>query len=217
MSTDDKMKAYLKKYLSAEEYDALSLTARHSALPTFLLSMSNIKLSNNVLILIEQFLESLPIDEATQYVECTDIWGNTALLYGEVTFIKIILKYDTNIDARNWCGNNCLMRECSFTSGSPDIEKIKFLLDNGININAINFKNYSALMCYCATCESKGEDRETIESIIELLIFNGADVLIKSSTNMTAFDYITNKSLLSDKLSQLLHGLIRMNRTKRAS
>lgn len=132
--------------------------------------------------------------------------------------MQIIIKYVRNINVVDCHEDIILMNVCQF---EPDYhldraEIIKLLLFHKINVNAKNYSNKTALMCYCGEIVQYAENDESYEEILELLIFNGADVFAKSNENKTAYDYVKNKNLLSDRMSQLLQGNTRMNCTKRA-
>lgn len=115
------------------------------------------------------------------------------------------------------CGNNALACECIDALKAPrpfNLEKIARLLDCGINVNAKNHNDMTVLMCCCAWISSDG--CRNIEEMFELLVYCGADIHIKSIEDKTAFDYVVDKDTISERLSQLLQGNIRLNRTKSA-
>lgn len=150
-----------------------------------------------------------PFEEVCKYVAIINLVGNSALLLGDIDLLKVIIRYD-NVNVQNDWLNNALTRECLYVHvrGHPDIEKIKFLIDYGINVGALNRDNKSALMCCCDLFSLYQIDN--IEEILEVLICSGADVLIKSSEGKPAYDYLENKSLLSERLLQLLQGRTRI-------
>lgn len=220
MNTNDKLKEYLKEHLDTKSFKLVSQksTGNTSASTSTLLSMAHGQIPANVLILMKHFLESLPIEEAREYVSYADINGNSAFLLGDANLLKIIIKYVPNINVQNVWGNNALVREwvrVHALTFKPNVEKIKLLLDSGININAVNNSKNTALICFCRglpQCEFH------IEEILEILMRNGANPFIKSSEGKMAFDYVrpANKLAMSERSLQLLQGVIRANRTKRA-
>lgn len=208
MSTDYKFRAYLKEYLRVE-----SNTYSHG---TLLMAISSAELSDDILILIKQFLESLSIEEAREYVNMPDAYNYSILFFANVNMLKIIMKYISDVNVKNTWGNTALARECIVIKPQlKNIDKIKFLLDNGFDVNIVNCDNETALMHFCSSVSRfQSEDFQTI---LEQFIHCGADVQIKSIFGRTAFDHVKDASTLSERSSQLLRGLIRMNRTKKAT
>lgn len=130
-----------------------------------------------------------------------------------------IIKYIPNINITNNYNCDALSRACEASSirwlnlRQLNLAKIKFLLAHKINLNTSNDYGKSALMLCCERIGNEFDDDETLE----LLIHAGADVSARSYFNRTAYDHVTNKQLLSPRLAQLLQGVIRLNRTERAS
>lgn len=214
MSTDSKFIAFIKEHLDTQLYNRIMKNNHYCSFNTFLIVMSGEKLSENILDLIEQFLVDLPFEEASAYVNKINVFGN-ALIFCcvNVGLLERIIKYIPNINAITPHGHTALMCACARTgcSASLDLDIIKFFLDRGVNINATNKRNESALMCLC-----KDRYNENLEQAIELLIFNGADPHIVSKDGYVAYDYVGDKSALSERSQQLLRGAIKMNNTKRA-
>lgn len=206
MSIDCKLKECLKAHLCVESPIFTQ--------GTFLIAILRTKLSDEILILIEQFLESLSMECAQEYISRGDENGNSVLFLGHVSILTIVIKYVPNINIKNIWGNTALLRECC-VAYSPDVEKIKFLVDNGANVNVANASG-TVLRHFCFRISSIYLQFEDIQEILEILIHGGADVHDKSTTGKTAFDYVVNTSALSVRSSQLLQGLVRANRTKRA-
>lgn len=213
MDTNAKLQTFLAESLDAETFNKLCSSRKQILVGrlNFIMSISTTKLSSEILALIEKFLADLPFEEASTYISAPSGWMNDCviLMCENIDFMKIIIGYVWNINARNRYKNNALMREC-LLNPIPNIEKIKFLLEHKIDVNAVNIRSQTALM-YCCMNEV-----QNIEEILELLIFSGADVFMKSRKGKTAYDYVKHKTLLSERMSQLLQGTIRLNKTKKA-
>lgn len=209
MNTDDKFKEFMKGR-SAE----LCSTIKQWYDETFLMSIVTKGLSEDVLSSIEEFLSGLPFEEAVKYVSETNNVGDHLIFYcTNISFLKLIIKYVLDINVCDRESNNALIKACACFE--PNLESIKFFLDCGINVNAKNNMNMTALMHLCgrfSLCT-----KENVEQAIELLIFSGANLFIKSKWGDTAYDCIWDTHLLSERLSQLLQGTSKMNRTKRAT
>lgn len=235
MCTDNKFQNFLSEHLEEEIYDdVLKLYNDTDGMfyaPTMLTVISVTKLSANILTLIKQFLESLPIEEASEYVTKFDNYGQSALfICKDVNLLQIIIKYIPNINIRNAYNMNALI--CACASEMPlNLEKIKFLLDHKIDVNVQREDEMLApLACCCYAYRSYFKEnidntldaefhngaRKNIEEAIELLIFNGADIFAKSADGMTAYDIVKDINLLSERLAQLLQGIIKLNGTKKA-
>lgn len=209
MNTNEKFQEFIKANLTAEEYNYLKFKNRESKfIPLELVKHPS---SENVII-IEQFLESLPAEEASEYVTKYDDWGNL-FFHAHVDILRIIIKYIPNINVKDPSGWTALMVACHHEQIDELAKKVKFLLDCGANVNVRSTHDNTALM-WCAE-RLTSDNIEIIEQTLELLIFSGADVNIRS-TRGTAFDHILHKHLLSERLTQLLQGTIAVNRTKRA-
>lgn len=227
---DDNLRAHLQKHLSAETFESILNFQSWSTHPQFgstlLMCISTGPMLDDVVFLIKQFLDTLTNEDASKYINDIDYWENSVILTcADINMLQYIIKYVPNINVRNNNNYNALSRVCMMNAQapslkSPDLVIIKFLLEHGINVNdRTHDRNKTALMFCCAhigNC-SNLDDHKMIEEAIECLVHSGADIGIKSHIGNTAYDYVTNKQLLSPRLAQLLQGYIRMNRTKRAS
>lgn len=215
MDTDAQFRLFLKERLQMETYKELPKTRNFRESPLGLLgSLSTKKVSSDILIVIEEFLASLPFEEASEYVSGLNFFGNSILLICEdINLLKLLIKYVPDINASNEYGNNALMRQ--FLKQHPDLEKIQFLLESGIDVNATNSQNMTALMLCCGYVTKAVN--ENISEILEVLIFSGANVDIQSNCGKKAYCLVPDKTLLSERMSQLLQGTIRLNGTKRAA
>lgn len=104
MRTDYKFRMFLKEHLGMQEYAKLLSRCNNNAAAAsnFITAMSAIKLSDDVLILVEQFLSLLSPREVSTYVSEIDSAGNSIfLLCKNVDLMKIIIKYIRNINAYN--------------------------------------------------------------------------------------------------------------------
>lgn len=212
-STDWKFKELMREHCDAQLFDDLS--KYHDDVCSFLIAMAMVieKFSADTLKLIEEFLAALPFVQASKYVSEIDYDGNSLMFYCEdINLIECTIKYIHDIHICNHWKFSALMYACNTSSGSFNLNVIKFFLDCGININAKNDRNETALIYLC-----QDSTNENFEQAIELLIFNGADPFVIASGGLAAYDYVRNKSLLSERLQQLLQGYIRMNNTKRAT
>lgn len=226
MTTDDKLGAHLEEYLRVHEHTHAHLKkclkeyshigACSCSRATFLATISDIELSDEVLIVTEQFLDGLPFEEAQKYINKQDENNYSILFFAGVPMLKIIIKYVLDINVKNILGNTALVRVCAVMKSQPkeNIDTIKFLLDNGSNVNIATNNGGTALMyfCYQISCFQS----EDVEMILETFVCCGANVHLMDRNNRTAFDFVKDKSWLSMQSSQLLQGSIRMNRTKRA-
>lgn len=219
MNTDQKFKQFLEEHLDAVTFVALFEVALFEVANnyySFCLEMNlsiaaTKKLSDNVLCLVEQFFASLSTEEVSEWI-CE---GYTLItICADAKFLKYIIKYVSNINHKNCYSETTLEYECA-RSKSPNIEKIRILLENKIDVNAKSNRGTTALMSHCRHIE-RNNGNNTTEEIIELLIFAGADIFIKSNDNRQAYDYVINKALLSERSTQLLQSMIRLNSIKRA-
>lgn len=218
-ATDDRFKEFIKGYLDVKTYNKLLARCRCPALQfaTFLTSMTREELSENVFVAVDQFLASLPREEASCYVNKHNE-RHVHLLFRCLTtnMIKYVIKYVSDINVIDKCGNSILTHACTRTFGDSKISTMRLLLDRGIDVNIKNNINENALMQLCHHF-SAAHESENLEQAIELLIFSGVDPFIKSQYGNTAYDFVRDKTLLTPRSSQLLQGYIKMNNTKRAS
>lgn len=152
MITDNKLRAMLKYNLNVEKYDELmdNDDARWDSPVTFLISISTMQLSEDVLVLIKKFLKNLPKEEAIKYVNAGDQYNDYALLMcRDVGLMKIILKYVTNINVCDRSGYNALMETIERIDAPINLEMVELLLNNGINVNSLNVRDETALMLCC--------------------------------------------------------------------
>lgn len=213
MDTDSAFIKFIEEHLDEHLYDKLIKRYDGNYKISFLASMSTSPdcLPENISILVEEFLATLPFEIASAYVSTGDPNGSSLIFYcANIAFIKSVIRYVPDVGAYNIYGNTALMYACE--CGRPNLDIIEFFLDCGANVNAVSKAGRTALMWACDYCTS-----ENIESVTELLIFSGADPLIKSNNGYIAYDYVQNKSLLSERTAQLLQGCIKMNNTKRAA
>lgn len=231
MSTNEQFKTFLKERLTTESFNnlnmsdvtftyappSLSFVRKSSAL----LSMMHKKLSDDILILIAEFFDSIPFDKATKYVNMQNGLRCSILFCEDSNLLKIMIKYVADINARDYERNNALIHTCSNLRNSSslraNLEIVKLLLSNGINVNNTNLHNYSALIYCCQAIVNPLAIDENIEEIIELLIFNGANPFVETEWGSTAYDCVRNSHLLPERLSGLLKGTIKINNTKRAT
>lgn len=153
-NTDNKLKSMLEHYLDAEKYNEILNIDHAHWYPrlTLLISISTVQSSEDVLILVQKFLEDLPKDEAVEYVNKKDQYGECALLECEdVEMMKIILKYVTNINTSDHGGHNALMMTFRRISAPINLEMIKVLIDGGIDVNSSSVSGGTALMLCCTT------------------------------------------------------------------
>lgn len=231
MNTNDKLLNYLNSHSEIKPTVDQYLCSES----TLLAKISTATLPLNVLTLIDNFLKSLSFEEASIYVNSSNNYydckedgylnnyhnhdrGEPLILICEdVNLMKIIIKYVNNINVVDDYGYNKLSRVWLSTD-EPNFEMIQLLLDHKIDVNAINLNDRTLLMDCCEEYDGGklALANENKDTMIELLMFNGADPLIKSSTNMMAYDYVNNKRQLSERLKALLQGMIKMNNTKRA-
>lgn len=219
MTIDDDLKDYLEEHLQPTEYQNLLMMCCENdpylvSGGTFLMILSTKQLSSNILASIKQFLENLSTEVAEYIAECDDLDNSVIHVWKSVHFAQIIIEYVHNINALNRLEENALVNACA--TQPFDLELINLLLDHKINVNAQDNTCKTALMYCCITIEYDNHVEANFEDAVELLIFNGADVHITDFKNETAYDYVSNKQTLSEKMSQLLQGTIKMNRTKAA-
>lgn len=220
---DNEFRTYLSEHLETSVHDELLQIKYCNCLPslappvTFLMKISNGNLSSDILALIQQFLDTLSHECTCEYVMKADNEGNSIIFVCEnMDLLKVVVRYVPNINVQNVYGNNALMRSCVIRSESINLNKIKFLLDCEIDADAKNKNGATALMHCCHWINNYSGTVKDIEEIIELLIFNGANPLIKYCDQKIAYENIINKQLLSVRVVQLLQGEIKTNRTKRA-
>lgn len=214
MSTDDKLKIFLEENLGIETYEILLQMNERFYPKINALSLVAMLVTNRhdnvtgrrISTLIKQFLESLSIEEAVECINEIDDCDESILFYSrDIELLNI----------RNEMGATALIDLCSRSViESSDLNIISILLEHKIDINAQNHNGVTALMYCCRNIEHYTQEK--IEAI-ELLIYYGADVQIVSNTKQLAYDYVSNKNLLPERLVQLLQGTRTLNRTKRAT
>lgn len=227
---DNKFKCFMQERLDKKIYDVLIREHNSTAYETqkdvtFLTTIAVTKSGSrdSMLNLVEQFLGDLPMEEAQAYVGDTGTLGYPVIwMCCDMKMLEIIIKYvvDVNVcddEETNVLGHmyRHLGELCWPGYGLKCLEKTKFFLDRGVNVNASDEYGMTPLMLLCARyahCSSK----EHIDEILELLIFSGADVEAKSLCG-TAYDCVQNCDLLSNRMSALLLGTIKMNCPKNAN
>lgn len=217
---DCKFKEFMREHLDKRLFDKLSELyiselSRQAYNATFLSCISVGFLHEDILALIDQFLANLSFECASKYVCAHNIYSCSLIFYcANVDLIKRIIKYIPDINVRNYYGSSALMYACNNGTRPLDLDIVQFFLDHGANVNAQNCGSETALMWLCM--KIKCSINENVEQAIELLIFSGADPFMKSEHGYTAYDYVSDKSLLSERSLLLLQGNIKMNNTKRA-
>lgn len=188
---------------------------------TLLMLMSHLvdAIPDNVLLLIEEFFESLPIEETLRYINEVNENGHSIIFKCKnMKLMNILMKYINNIMDYDKHSYNMLMYACNGKQKSLD--KINLLLDCGTNINATDSNNRTALLICCASFSpfygNDDDARKNVVDVIELLIHRGADVSVKSINGRTAFDCLPDKHKFDPQLLALLRGTTRINRTKKA-
>lgn len=222
---DDKLGCFLYNRLGTKAYVSLLKLCDHKLAGycggTLLMAMSTsvFVVSDNLLLLIEEFFESLSTEEAARYLAETNQYEQSIIFVcTNMKLLSVIIKYIISYDQN---GFNALMIEC--TRATISLERINFFLDHGMNINAKTLgDNYTALILCCAHFkppnyfELLNDDHKNVEDAIKLLIFRGADTSITTKDNKTAFDHLRSKHIFSPQLLELLEGITRINRTKKA-
>lgn len=164
VTTDDKFKNFLVNNLGEEIFEQLSQRNDKFSGVTFLVSISTKKLSPNILILIEQFLNNVSFEEASTYVNSLSAYhiedyfaeGIPSLsICSDAKLMRIIIKYVNNINYHDAFGYNALMNACLTVDSQSDLEKIKLLLEYKIDANATTFHNWTALMFFCASMHTR--------------------------------------------------------------
>lgn len=210
----------LKAYVSLLESCDQDMLDYCSGTLLMSLSISTDAIPDDILLLIEEFFENLPIEKTLKYINKAKLgWGGRSITYvcNNMKLMNIIMKYVNIVTDHDQSNYNVLMYACR--NEQKSLEKINLLLDCGININAQTSENWTALMFCCASLNVQNATNDTyknMEDVIELLIFRGADVLIKSNIGKTAFDYLKDKQNFSPQLLSMLEGTTRINRTKKA-
>lgn len=213
-TTDNKFKDFLRTRLDAITLDELfePYTGIHWCASLNLETMATKKLSEHTVAVIKEFCSSLSVEEVQKWM---DDFYNLMLFCADAKFLEIIIEYAPCINITNWLSYNVLMCECAVNFESLCVDKIKLFLKYKIDINAKNCFGETALILYCQSI-SDDADINDIEEILELLIFSGADTFAKSNCDKSAYDYVSNKALLTCRLTQLLQGKSRSNNIKRA-
>lgn len=145
--------------------------------------------------------------------------------------MRTIIKYVPDIITCTCDGRSALMYSCYSTSTS--IEKINFLLDHGIDVNAGDNDNNTVLMSLkilhiysfnLSCCESArlwSENNESackhFEDAIELLIFRGVNISIKTIYDDAALNYVRVRDRFTLKSLGLLEDTIKISSAKRAT
>lgn len=206
MNTDDKFIMFLKERF---DHGILEKSMRGRFTPfsvsnigrTFLMLIYEVNSSHYVSTLLDQFLATLSAECASEYVNIINVRNDLILFRRHINLMKVAIKYGANIHIKDQWGNGALM--CAF-SRMPEhirVNKIKLLLDMGINVNTTNVTGHTFLMYCCDKIHR--ESYENIIEAVELLILNGATTDGKSNENKTALDHVRNKRL-AKIMSQLL-------------
>jgi ankyrin repeat protein len=105
-----------------------------------------------------------------------------AALNGNVDRIRELLASGVDINSKNAVGSTALYGAARRSNDTSSLETVKFLIDNGVNVNAKN--NYTALM-------AASENSNTISSLdtVKLLLDAGADVNAKSDKGVSVLGF----------------------------
>lgn len=211
---DTNLKKYLSNNLGPTYYQELLLYS-YISVPSVLATISLRKLPSNVLHLIKEFLKNLSPKEMSEYINRTTICGSNILFFcKDVELMKDIIEHVRDINSRNVADCNALMAFCNY----DDVEIIELLLDKGINIDAQDIYGYTLLMRYCdGYSPTNTFSNDNFESIVELLVYRDANLLIKSPRGQQAWELVRDPILVSEELLQLLRGEISIGRTKSAA
>jgi len=130
-----------------------------------------------------------------QAVNQKDQMGNypicIAAYYDNTEILQELINYGANIHQQNKMNNTALI-----IAAAKGFEKhVQLLINNGADPNDIGYQGFSALMYACAAPEPINFN------VIEILIFNGADVNYINNENNTALDLATNEEII-DYLKQ---------------
>lgn len=222
--SNDALGHFLCRRLGTEAYISLLKSCyvenKHFSMIGLLKSMSSNIISDDILSLIEEFFEILPIEKTLAYINKNDyIVLPILFICMNMKLMNIIIKYISDVTICDRHGYNALMHACANAPSNLaqiSLEKINLLLDRGIDINVKDDNNRTALI-YCCIFACRRADTQNVADAIELLIFRGADVSIRSKDNKKAFDWLDNKHKFNPQLLALLEGVTRINRTKRAT
>jgi len=121
-----------------------------------------------------------------QAVNKKDQMGNypicIAAYYDNTEILEELIRYGANINQGDKMNNTAII-----ISAAKGFEKhVQLLINNGADPNDVGYQEYSALMYACAAPEPVNL------RVIEILIFNGADINYINADNKTALDLATN-------------------------
>ncbi len=90
-------------------------------------------------------------------------------------------------------GMNALHFLCEYYRGEHLMEIGKILLDNGVNINALDHQGWNAIICLCNNHKSS----ETVE-MLKFLIESGSDARVKDTWGQTGLHYLCSPCRLKE-------------------
>lgn len=199
------MDQQFKEYMQSHLRSASSFEGCRSS--TALKNILSEDLSFHEISMIEQFLDSLPLHVASQYVNSANHDGETLAHSCEnVHALECLLKYRCDINARNNYGQTPLMYACI----TGNVEKITWLINCAANVNVGDYENKTALMYLCVMIRSAyipgGESVCIIHNLIDTFVLKGANVMEKCNGEKMALDYVTDAQFLSKHTLALLVG-----------
>lgn len=109
-----------------------------------------------------------------------------AFLYGNMDNIETLLKYNADIQAKSYSGKTCL--HCAAMRKDDDAVFVRFLLENGADINALDAEGNTPLHYAFALGN---------EEIVKLLIEKGADVRIRNKQDKLYSDKDVSEFMLN--------------------
>jgi len=105
--------------------------------------------------------------------------------FGEV-FFNLAKKYPELVTRKYDLGNTLLMSAVAGTN----IEIVKYLIEQGIDINAQNERGTTALIYCCSGAPSR---KNKMYEVIRFLLEKGADPSIRNNEGKSAYDYASQR------------------------
>lgn len=220
MNANTDLKNYLKNNLNPTCYALMQHLHNEAGRISALAEISINKLPDNVLCLVIAFLKNLSREEISEYVNRTNNEGKNIFFFcRDIGLLKFIIEYVHDINARCNNGSTALITICDRFIKPDDVEIIELLLNNDADVNARCAHGWTPLINCCS--ESSPSSRcpnDNFENVVELLISRGACVFLKAQgSEMKAYDFVNDATLLSEEFAQLLRGEISMSHTKSAA
>lgn len=136
-------------------------------------------------------------------------WGRTALICAcesgaDISIVELLVNHEADVNIKNEDGNTAIMlsrMQIIYPPETFDEHKVSYLMDNGSDLNIMNYNGESLLIMMCIDAE---------DQIIHLFeqVIAGSNVAITDLEGNTAYHYYLNSGAtgLDDEHLKILNG-----------